>query len=238
MRAFALAALLLPAVAARPNILFLMADQMRFDALGAAGSAANTSNLDALAAEGVRFANAYSSTPSCTPARAAVLTGLSPWYHGMLGYGDIAERYPYELPRAMSEGGYLTAAIGKNHFNWNASCTCANVSCNCGIAHGYMDTLLYDGLGSGLANDTSDEFDNYDRWFAQATNGSDPLATGAPLMDWNSWRGAPYVYPEALHPTAWTGQRAVEWIDAYAASPRASPFFLKVSFHRCVCVCV
>lgn len=76
-----------------PNILFMMADQMRADALSCAGNAAiKTPNLDKLASEGVRFANAFSSTPSCTPARAAILTGLSPWYHGMLGYGVVATR--------------------------------------------------------------------------------------------------------------------------------------------------
>ena len=76
-----------------PNILFMMADQMRADVLSCAGNTAiRTPNLDKLAAEGVRFSNAFSSTPSCTPARAAILTGLSPWYHGMLGYGVIATR--------------------------------------------------------------------------------------------------------------------------------------------------
>ena len=100
-----------------PNILFIMADQMRSDALSCAGNKAiRTPNLDRLASEGVRFANAFSSTPSCTPARAAILTGLSPWYHGMLGYGTIATRYPYELPRALSAGGYYTCSLGKDHF--------------------------------------------------------------------------------------------------------------------------
>lgn len=68
------------------------------------------------------------------------------------------------------------------------------------------------------------------QWFANQTGGEDPLATGKPLMDWNSWRGAPYVYDERLHPTAWTGATAVDFISNYNASD--TPFFLKVSFHR------
>jgi len=80
----------------RPNLLFLMADQHRADCVGAEGNAAlHTPNLDRVAAEGVRFSCAYTSTPSCTPARAGILSGLSPWHHGMLAYGRVAARYPH-----------------------------------------------------------------------------------------------------------------------------------------------
>lgn len=41
------------------------------------------------------------------------MTGLSPWNHGMLGYGAVALRYPFELPRALDAAGYTTASIGK-----------------------------------------------------------------------------------------------------------------------------
>jgi arylsulfatase A-like enzyme len=51
-------------------------------------------------------------------------------------------------------------------------------------------------------------------------------------MDWNSWRGAPYVYNESWHPTAWVGATASAWLRNYSASPRSQPFVLKVSFHR------
>ena len=69
----------------RPNILLLMADQFRPDCFGAAGNRAiHTPNLDRIAAEGVRFTNAYSSMPTCTPARSGLLSGLAPWNHGML----------------------------------------------------------------------------------------------------------------------------------------------------------
>ena len=73
----------------RVNILFLMDDQHRGDWLGAAGAKwMITPNLDKLAHEGVLFRRGYSSTPSCLPARAAVLTGLSPWSHGCLGRSE------------------------------------------------------------------------------------------------------------------------------------------------------
>ena len=63
----------------QPNILYLMTDQHRGDCLGCAGNKIiKTPHLDSIAMDGVVFSNAYSSTPSCTPARSALLTGLSP----------------------------------------------------------------------------------------------------------------------------------------------------------------
>ena len=101
-----------------PNILFLMADQLRADCLGCYGNRViHTPNLDRLAREGVAFTSAYTSVPSCTPARSALLTGLSPWRHGMLGMIKMAASYPLEKPRALAEAGYYTTAIGKNHFS-------------------------------------------------------------------------------------------------------------------------
>ena len=63
----------------RPNILYLMSDQHRFDCVGCSGNGViRTPHLDRIAREGVRFSSAWSSTPTCTPARSAILTGLSP----------------------------------------------------------------------------------------------------------------------------------------------------------------
>lgn len=95
---------------------FMMADQLRYDAQGAVWKGANTPNLDKLAASGARFMNQYSSTPTCTPARAGILTGQSPWNHGMLGYGAVAPVYPFEMPVALRAVGYTTASIGKDQY--------------------------------------------------------------------------------------------------------------------------
>jgi hypothetical protein len=83
------------ASSSRSNVLFMMADQLRWDATGYAGNeAAITPWLDRIASEGVSFSWSGSSTPTCTPARAAILTGQSPWNHGMLGYGEVRARFP------------------------------------------------------------------------------------------------------------------------------------------------
>ena len=52
--------------------------------------------------------------PSSTPARAGLLTGMSPWHHGMLGYGRVAPKYEYEMPQMLKDAGYYTFGIGKN----------------------------------------------------------------------------------------------------------------------------
>ncbi len=195
----------------QPNIIFIMADQMRADFLGCAGNAAvHSPNLDRFAREGARFRRAYSSTPSCTPARAAILTGQSPWGHGMLGYQQVAERYPIELPRLMNEAGYYTYAIGKQHFHPQRN------------THGYQGMELDE---CGRVRDPG-FISDYRKWFQEVHPSYNPDRTG---LGWNDYRAAPYKLREEVHPTAWTGDRATEFLHEY---DREQPFFLKVSFAR------
>jgi arylsulfatase len=195
----------------RPHILLLMADQFRGDCLGADGNRAiHTPNLDRLAAEGARFRCAYSSMPTCTPARSGLLTGLAPWNHGMLKMIPMAERYPVEKPRALREAGYYTAVIGKNHFHPQRN------------GHGYHQMLLDE---SGRIESPEYRSD-YRSWFWSQAPHLDPDATG---LGWNDYRARPYALPERLHPTWWTGQCAVNFIETYN---RREPMFLKVSFAR------
>ena len=195
----------------KPHLLLLMSDQHRGDCLGCAGHPVlRTPNLDRIAGEGVRFRHAYSSTPTCTPARTGLLTGLGPWDHGMLGYGKLAMRYRSELPRALHEDGYSTFAIGKLHYAPQRN------------VHGFDGALLDE---SGRV-ESPDFRSDYRAWFATEAPNLDPDATG---IGWNDYTAKPYVLPERLHPTRWTGDCAVRFIETYR---RAEPFFLKVSFAR------
>eukprot|EP01061_Rhynchopus_euleeides_P042765 TRINITY_DN745_c0_g3_i1.p1 TRINITY_DN745_c0_g3~~TRINITY_DN745_c0_g3_i1.p1 ORF type:complete len:522 (+),score=145.15 TRINITY_DN745_c0_g3_i1:87-1652(+) len=206
-----------PASATRPNLLLLMADQLRYDAV--LRGSGHTPNIDSIGQQGAIFRNAYSSTPTCTPARAALLTGQKPWNHGMLGYGAIAPQYPQgEMPPTLRTAGYRTHAVGKDHFGWNATAGGP-------IPHGYTNLDIYDGL--------EEEADNYTRWFEAKLPGKAPR-DGWPDLDYNSWRGEPYALEESLHPTAYVGQRAVDLLRSLRSAPAgdANPFFLKVSFHR------
>lgn len=102
----------------RPNILLIEADQMAAFVLSmyAQGGQAKTPNLDALAAEGVVFENAYSNSPICCPSRASKFTGRLPSTHEVWGNGA---EFRSELPTMMhflrSEG-YRCAVSGKCHF--------------------------------------------------------------------------------------------------------------------------
>lgn len=197
----------------RLNLLFVMTDQQRADCLGAEGNRKiRTPNLDRLAREGTRFRHAYSSTPTCTPARAALLTGLAPWNHGMLGYGEIPRQFPYEKPRALAELGYSTATIGKNHFApWRNS-------------HGYEQMFLDE--HAVMDRRTIQERTDYEAWFYAQEPFLNPYATG---LGWNDYAAKPFALPERLHASTWTGDTAVRYLDKYKDD---RPFYLKVSFIR------
>jgi arylsulfatase A-like enzyme len=101
-----------------PNILFIMADQFRWDCLGCTGNPViRTPNLDRLAARGVRFSNAFTPNPICVPARATIMTGNYP--HVCTGVknnsGCIREGQPL-LTEVLKAVGYRTYAVGKLHF--------------------------------------------------------------------------------------------------------------------------
>lgn len=195
----------------KPHIIFIMTDQHRGDALGCMGNPAVISpNIDSLAQEGSLFVCGYSSAPSSTPARAGLLTGMSPWKHGMLGYGKVAEKYTYEMPQILRNLGYYTFGIGKMHWFPQKA------------LHGFHATLVDE---SGRS-ETPDFISDYREWFQLQAPGKNPDLTG---IGWNDHQAGIYKLDERLHPTTWTGQTASELIRNYDDE---KPLFLKVSFAR------
>lgn len=101
----------------RANLLFFMSDNHNRDILGCYGHPiVRTPNLDRIAARGVRFTDAYTASPLCCPARAALATGRFPC---RTGYWDNAIVYDGRVPSWMHrlrEGGYDVASVGKLHF--------------------------------------------------------------------------------------------------------------------------
>ena len=73
----------------RPNLLLLMTDQQRGDALGCAGGWARTPHIDRLAAQGVRFSRCVTTSPECVPTRASLATGLYPHNTGVWSNGAL-----------------------------------------------------------------------------------------------------------------------------------------------------
>lgn len=100
----------------QPNIIFYFSDQQRWDTMGCYGQRLNvTPNLDALAAEGTLFENAYTCQPVCGPARACVQTGLYATEVNCHKNNHILPIGMDTLARRMIAGGYETAYIGKWH---------------------------------------------------------------------------------------------------------------------------
>lgn len=104
----------------KPNIVFILLDNIGWGDLGAYGGQTPTPRIDALAAEGIRFTN-YNVEAQCTLTRSAILTGRHPVRSGTLrvpypgeGHSGLAP-WEYTLANLLSDAGYATALYGKWH---------------------------------------------------------------------------------------------------------------------------
>jgi iduronate 2-sulfatase len=105
----------------RPNVLFIVADDLRTE-VGCYGSPALTPNVDALARRGVQFNHAYCQQALCNPSRSSFLTGRRPdtlhqWSNG----AHFRDRNPdvVTLPQWFKDHGYTTHDVGKIFHNWH-----------------------------------------------------------------------------------------------------------------------
>ncbi|MCG8652519.1 MAG: sulfatase-like hydrolase/transferase, partial [Pirellulales bacterium] len=101
----------------RPNIVFVLTDDHRWDGLTSSGKPlVRTPNLDRIAASGTRFSNAFVTLAICSPSRAACLTGRYGSANGVTAIGKVGLR-PGEstFARALRKSGYLTGVAGKWH---------------------------------------------------------------------------------------------------------------------------
>lgn len=205
--------------AARPNVLMILADQHHAGLMGCAGFAGvQTPHLDALAAEGVRFANAYCQNPICTPSRVSILSGQYCHNHGYYGLSGPAPTGLPNLFRHLRTAGYRTAAYGKLHLpesprNWIAD----NVD-EFGDAYESADgergrSDFLDGLDQLGLRAKEDSWHN-----RSGTYGPGSISADARPSD------LPYEHTMER----WAADRAM----AFMAADRTRPFCLQVAFQK------
>ncbi len=207
----------------KPNIVLIVADQFRGDCLGILGHPdVKTPYLDTLAARGAYFPNMYTACPSCIPARAALLTGLSQEKNGRVGYQDgLPWEYEHTLAGELSKEGYYTQCIGKMHVHPPRKLMgFHNIEIHDGYLHYYRkdDTPAYE---------HQTFYDDYLYWLKDQKGISRDIDDAG--LQCNSWLARPWPYEEKYHPTNWVTERALDFLRR---RDHEKPFFLNVSYVR------
>ena len=228
--------------AERPNIILIMPDQHRADALGCAGNPVVTSpNIDRLASEGVMFRQAYSQSPLCQPARASLLTGRYPHQHGC-----VVNRVTFPSPSepnfltSLQEAGYHTASVGKIHIGVTPpGADRREYVSSYGIedlneVFGKMAYLKADSAYTDLLADAGvlEEFraDLRARIAKMAIDEPHTYLTHAEVEGVERkepWFAGPAPVPEELFIDNYVGDLAVDWLRRY---DREEPFFFWIGF--------
>ncbi len=229
----------------KPNILFIMADQLRWDYLGCSGNPyIKTPNIDALAARGVRFDRCFIQSPVCGGSRMCFYSGR---YN--ITHGATYNNFPLRIDE-MTMGdylrplGYRSVLVGKTHFKPDLE-SMARI----GIDPGTNPGLPYWQCGfeaferdDGLHPDeTGDKDIAYNRWLNQlGYQGENPWHSwansvegdnGEVLSGW-SMRNArrPARVKEEHSETAYMTDRALEFIDRHQAERGDQPWCLHLSY--------
>jgi len=201
----------------RPNILFIMTDQHRWDCIGANGnSLIKTPNLDRLAAGGANFTHAFVQAPVCVPSRVSFFTGRYPHAHrNRVNYTPLS-RSEILMPARLQQAGYATAAIGKLHLHPPTAEEARR--------SGFDSVELHDGVPS------LDRFSDYARWRKANDRLADlpyrSLAKNVPNGE-NPFRAA---IADEFSDTTWVGDRTCRHLERLAESDQ--PFFLFSSFWK------
>jgi len=229
------------------NLLFIITDQQRADALSCAGNPIlKTPYIDSIANEGVRFTNYFCSTPICMPNRASFFTGLYPSVHGTRSNGiNLNPNLPL-LSGILSESGYHTCNVGKLHFNFYAKSNDRRVSSYEEIPNGMMGKLpsssipipyygfdeFYMANGHGDVNSG-----NYFEWLKE----KDPEKADYLRKNIGNIFKLYYetIIPEDLYPTTYIADKSIEFIERFSEGKyEKDNFFLHCSFpdpHHPVC---
>ena len=217
---------------ANPNIVYIFADQMRADCMGAVGGEAITPNLDRIASGGILFERCISNSPLCVPARACLMSGQLVRENGIWSNRSGADSKGPSHVRNLRDEGYRTAVIGKTHLwrhgpggkpgihvknmewvlnEWGFD-EC--IELNDPIETAWMDCHYTDYLAEHGWLDAHRKFIN--AWFAEMRGGN-----------MTPWGQVPAPVPAGEDEDSFIGRKAVEWLTQY---DRSEPFYLQVQF--------
>ncbi len=197
------------------NVVLIMTDQQHFRTLGCHGvPEARTPNIDALATSGIDFQNHIVTNPVCSPSRASIITGLYPTEHGLWTNGCALPEHLDTIPKLLGRNGWQTAHFGKLHLVPIVSRIAPHPPYGfdtCEVSEG--DQQLID--------------DDYFRWL-RTTHPSVFVEYLTEMYSQGHAKGYKSKLPEALHPSTWVTDRAIDWLRD-RRDPK-KPFFLEASF--------
>ncbi|MGH8938654.1 MAG: sulfatase family protein, partial [Actinomycetes bacterium] len=203
----------------RPNLLLIMTDQQRWDALGSVGRWVDTPNMDRIAAEGVRFTG-YTNSPVCTPARVSLATGRYPHNHGV--WRNEGYTLPPEGPtwmKAVRDAGYVTSVFGKTHLHPHRG----DLRDREHLLHAYgldhVDEIAGPRASASCRSNLTDRWEAAGLYEAYKRDLRDRL-------DNKPWVARPSPLPLEHYADVYVGQQAA----AFLRSQDAEPWFCWVSF--------
>lgn len=188
----------------KPNILLVMCDQLRYDAV--MNAEVKTPHIDKLRQRGVSFTQGYSQVPVCIPARHCLISGQNSFEIGLPDNQNRRKEIKYPLPQLLTSAGYATCAVGKMHFLPTRE-------------HFGFDRMF-------LSEEIPGHFWNDDFLPFLKENGyghvEEPHGKRSELY----YVPQKSVLPKEMHTTAWTAKKSAEFIKANVDRP----FFLFSSF--------
>jgi arylsulfatase A-like enzyme len=198
------------------NVLCIVTDQQRQDSIGAYGNdVVETPNIDALAADGTRFDRGYTPTAICSPARASIVTGVSPTTHGVTrnirAGTTIDEDYPC-YPQLLRDAGYNVGLDGKWHVGKHPS------------AFGF-DGEHYPGFMHPMEHDDYEAYldeHGFEHWSEEVVE--DYPADAEYII------GGVDQRPVEASFTYFIAERTIERIEAYAEDAPETPFYIGSHF--------
>ncbi|MFC7624679.1 sulfatase [Microlunatus sp. GCM10028923] len=197
----------------RPNVVFIITDQQRFDTINALGhDHVDTPNLDRLVREGTSFARTYVSAPSCAPSRSSLFTGLYPHTFGVLRNEEV---WRHSWVERLADSGYRCVNVGKMHTHpWETSL-------------GFHERTVVENKDRFHPN-VPFYHDQWDKalWTHGLTKPTREVHRTKP--DYAERLGAfEWDLPDDLHSDNFVAAHARWWLETY---PGTEPFFLQVGF--------